>query len=97
MLAFADKASVATCCIDCWVVMVAELLAPAAIPPLLIHRAEQRLLLLAEMVVDKVQHAEQKSLLQHVTHVQPLLAQAAALKLVAALCAALQFLTSSRA
>lgn len=96
MLAFADKASVATCCIDCWVVMVAELQAPAAIPPLLIHRAELKSLLLAEMVVDKVQHAEQKSLLQLVTHVQLPLAQAAALKLVVVLCAALQFLTSSR-
>ena len=97
MLAFADKASAATCCIDCWVVMVAELLAPAAIPPLLIHRAELKWLLHAEMAVDKVQHAERKSLLQHATHVQLLLAQAAALKVVVALCAALQFLTSSRA
>jgi hypothetical protein len=59
--------------------MVAELLAPAAIPPLLIHRAELKWLL----------HAA--------THVQLLLAQAAALKVVVALCAALQFLTSSRA
>jgi hypothetical protein len=49
------------------------------------------------MAVDKVQHAERKSLLQHATHVQLLLAQAAALKVVVALCAALQFLTSSRA
>ncbi|MFN7626218.1 MAG: hypothetical protein ACK5PZ_05260 [Pirellula sp.] len=77
--------------------MVAELQAPAAIPLLLIHRAELKSQLLAEMAVDKVQRAVQKLLLQHVTHVQLLLAQAAALKLVVALCAALLFLTSSRA